>query len=164
MGTEAIEFETVGTRARSEGFAVCALLASMTGCTRVTLVSSVTPRTAPYRTSFNQVEGFFCILAKQSPRNTDFPSKKQLRDHIKACVVHWNNEPTPFTWTKEAAIIRPADAGASHKRCTRERSRGERLPALPSPSGHCSPQKCCSYRVSSSWRRCKSRAAPGTAR
>ena len=53
----------------------------------------------------NQVEGFFGILAKQSLRATDFLSKKQLRDHIAAYIKHWNNEPTPFIWTKPAAAI-----------------------------------------------------------
>jgi transposase len=53
----------------------------------------------------NQVEGFFGILAKQSLRSTDFLSKKQLRDHIKAYIAHWNNAPTPFIWTKPAAAI-----------------------------------------------------------
>jgi transposase len=53
----------------------------------------------------NQVEGFFGILAKQSLRTTEFLSKKQLRDHIEAYIKHWNNEPTPFIWTKPAAAI-----------------------------------------------------------
>jgi transposase len=67
-----------------------------------------TPTSASW---LNQVEGFFGILAKQSLRVTDFPSKKALREHIEAYMSHWNNEPTPFFWTKPAeAIIR------SHRR------------------------------------------------
>ena len=68
--------------------------------------------TARVRASWlNQVEGFFGILAKQSLRAADFPSKKALRAHIEAYIRHWNNEPTPFIWTKPAtAIIR------SHRR------------------------------------------------
>jgi DDE superfamily endonuclease len=53
----------------------------------------------------NQVEGFFGILAKQSLRATDFPSKKQLRDHIAAYIKHWNAEPMRFIWTKPATAI-----------------------------------------------------------
>jgi len=61
-----------------------------------------TPTSASW---LNQVEGFFGILAKQSLRATDFPSKKALRAHIEAYITHWNNEPTPFIWTKPAAAI-----------------------------------------------------------
>lgn len=61
-----------------------------------------TPTSASW---LNQVEGFFGILAKQSLRATEFLSKKQLRDHIKAYIAHWNNDPTPFIWTKPAAAI-----------------------------------------------------------
>jgi transposase len=63
-----------------------------------------TPTSASW---LNQVEGFFGILAKQSLSTTDFLSKKQLRAHIQDYIAHWNNEPTPFIWTKPAtAIIR----------------------------------------------------------
>jgi hypothetical protein len=42
---------------------------------------------------------------------TDFPSKAALRQHIEAYIAGWNEDPTPFVWTKPAAaIIR------SHKR------------------------------------------------
>lgn len=61
-----------------------------------------TPTSASW---LNQVEGFFGILAKQSLRATDFPSKKALRAHIQAYIAHWNREPTPFLWTKPAAAI-----------------------------------------------------------
>lgn len=61
-----------------------------------------TPTSASW---LNQVEGFFGILAKQSLRATDFPSKKALRHHIETYITHWNNEPTPFIWTKPAAAI-----------------------------------------------------------
>ncbi len=61
-----------------------------------------TPTSASW---LNQVEGFFGILAKQSLRATEFLSKKQLREHIAAYIVHWNQDPTPFIWTKPAAAI-----------------------------------------------------------
>jgi len=67
-----------------------------------------TPTSASW---LNQVEGFFGILAKQSLRVADFPSRRALRDHIEAYIKQWNNDPTPFIWTKPAgAIIR------SHRR------------------------------------------------
>jgi transposase len=67
-----------------------------------------TPTSASW---LNQVEGFFGILGKQSLSVTDFPSKLALRAHIDAYIAGWNDDPTPFVWTKPAAaIIR------SHKR------------------------------------------------
>jgi transposase len=61
-----------------------------------------TPTSASW---LNQVEGFFGILAKQSLRPSDFPSKKALRAHIHAYIAQWNADPTPFIWTKPAAAI-----------------------------------------------------------
>jgi hypothetical protein len=61
-----------------------------------------TPTSASW---LNQVEGFFGILAKQSLRATDFPSKRALREHIDSYMRHWNSDPTPFIWTKPAAAI-----------------------------------------------------------
>ncbi|HEX7671028.1 MAG TPA: IS630 family transposase [Polyangiaceae bacterium] len=63
-----------------------------------------TPTSASW---LNQVEGFFGILSKHSLSLTNFPSKKALRDHIEAYIASWNENPTPFIWTKPArAIIR----------------------------------------------------------
>src|SRR5438093_7663329 len=31
------------------------------------------------------------------------PSKAALREHIDAYIAHWNDDPTPFIWTKPAA-------------------------------------------------------------
>lgn len=61
-----------------------------------------TPTSASW---LNQVEGFFGILSKQSLSLTDFPSKKALREHIEAYIEQWNENPTPFMWTKPAAAI-----------------------------------------------------------
>lgn len=67
-----------------------------------------TPTSASW---LNQVEGFFGILAKQSLSVTNFPSARALRDHLAAFIRAWNQNPTPFTWTKPArAIVR------SHRR------------------------------------------------
>ena len=67
-----------------------------------------TPTSASW---LNQVEGFFGILGKQSLYLTDMPSKAGLRRHIELYLLSWNENPTPFEWTKPAAaIIR------SHKR------------------------------------------------
>lgn len=67
-----------------------------------------TPTSASW---LNQVEGFFGILGKQSLYLTDMPSKAALRRHIELYLLSWNENPTPFEWTKPAAaIIR------SHKR------------------------------------------------
>jgi hypothetical protein len=51
------------------------------------------------------VEGFFGILGKQSLSESDFPSKKALREHLAACMRSWNNDATPFAWTKPAKAI-----------------------------------------------------------
>jgi transposase len=67
-----------------------------------------TPTSASW---LNQVEGFFGILSKQSLSSTDFKSKKALREHLRTYLRAWNQNPTPFEWTKPArAIIK------SHKR------------------------------------------------
>jgi hypothetical protein len=50
-------------------------------------------------------EGFFGILVKHSLRATEFLSKKQLREHLAVAYTHWNQDPTPFIWTKPAAAI-----------------------------------------------------------
>lgn len=52
-----------------------------------------TPTSASW---INQVEGFFGILGKQSPSQTDFPPKKALREHLHAFMRAWRKNPTPF--------------------------------------------------------------------
>jgi len=57
----------------------------------------------------NMVEAWFGILTRKSVRRGSFPSVKKLIAHIKAYIQHWNNNPTPFIWTKRPAeIIRKA--------------------------------------------------------
>jgi transposase len=63
-----------------------------------------TPTSASW---LNQVEGFFSILTRRSLRRTSFPTKAALRRHIKSYLDRWNEDPTPFVWTKSAhAILR----------------------------------------------------------
>lgn len=61
-----------------------------------------TPTSASW---LNQVEGFFGILAKQALSTTDFAGKAALREHLVAYLRSWNQNPTPFAWTKPAAAI-----------------------------------------------------------
>ena len=61
-----------------------------------------TPKSASW---MNQVEGFFSILTRRSLRRTSFPSTKALRRHIEAFLGNWNQNPTPFVWTKSAHRI-----------------------------------------------------------
>ena len=63
-----------------------------------------TPTSASW---LNQVEGFFSILTRRSIRRTSFPTKTALRRHIQNFLARWNEDPTPFVWTKSAhAIVR----------------------------------------------------------
>ena len=62
-----------------------------------------TPTSASW---LNQIEGFFGILTKQSLSITDFASKRALQDHLLIAYLRaWNNNPTPFEWTKPARAI-----------------------------------------------------------
>ena len=60
-----------------------------------------TPTTASW---LKQVEGFFDVLGKQSLSGTD-KSKKALRAHLRAYLRAWNQNSTPFEWTKPARAI-----------------------------------------------------------
>jgi len=65
-----------------------------------------TPTSASW---LNMVEAWFGILTRQSVRRGSFPTVKALVKHIGAYIDHWNENPTPFVWTKEPAdIIRKA--------------------------------------------------------
>jgi transposase len=55
----------------------------------------------PTRASWlNQVEIWFSILEGKSLRGASFTSVKQLREHIDAFIEAYNQNPTPFVWTK----------------------------------------------------------------
>lgn len=61
-----------------------------------------TPTSASW---LNQIEGFFSILTRRSIRRTSFPTKAALRRHIEDFLARWNEDPTPFVWTKSARRI-----------------------------------------------------------
>lgn len=61
-----------------------------------------TPTSASW---LNQVEAFFSILTRRSLRRTSFPSKAALMRHIRDYLRAWNQDPTPFIWTKSAHQI-----------------------------------------------------------
>jgi len=55
----------------------------------------------PTRASWlNQVEIWFSILQGQSLRGASFTSVEQLREHIDAFIDSYNEDATPFVWTK----------------------------------------------------------------
>jgi hypothetical protein len=61
-----------------------------------------TPTSASW---LNQVEGFFSILTRRSLRQTSFDDRGSLKRHIAAFLARWNEDPTPFVWTKSAHRI-----------------------------------------------------------
>jgi len=57
----------------------------------------------------NMVEAWFSILTRKSVRCGSFDTVKALIRHIQNYIQHWNDNPTPFIWTKDpAAIIKKA--------------------------------------------------------
>jgi len=57
----------------------------------------------------NMIEAWFGILTRKSVRRGSFDSVKDLIQHIRDYIDHWNEHPTPFVWTKPPAeIIRKA--------------------------------------------------------
>ena len=57
----------------------------------------------------NMIEAWFGILTRKSVRRGSFPSVSALVRHIRHYIDHWNENPTPFVWTKKPAdIIRKA--------------------------------------------------------
>ena len=65
-----------------------------------------TPKGASW---LNLIEAWFGILTRKSIRRGSFPNVGTLVRHIGAYIEHWNQNPTPFVWTKEPAdIIRKA--------------------------------------------------------
>jgi transposase len=57
-----------------------------------------TPTSASW---LNQVEALFSILTRQSLRQGDFRTKTALRKHIEVFLERWNQNPTPFIWTRK---------------------------------------------------------------
>ena len=57
----------------------------------------------------NMVEAWFSILTRKSVRRGSFDTVRALVKHIQRYIEHWNDNPTPFVWTREpAAIIKKA--------------------------------------------------------
>jgi len=57
----------------------------------------------------NMVEAWFGILTRKSVRRGSFDTVNALIKHIRHYIDRWNDNPTPFVWTKEpAAIIKKA--------------------------------------------------------
>ena len=53
----------------------------------------------------NLVECFFSIITRQAIRRATFTSVKELIAAIGAFIDHWNHNPRPFSWTKDADEI-----------------------------------------------------------
>ncbi len=53
----------------------------------------------------NMIEAWFGILTRKSVRRGSFRSVRALIRHIEHYLAHWNDDPTPFVWTKEPADI-----------------------------------------------------------
>jgi transposase len=65
-----------------------------------------TPKGASW---MNLVEAWFSVLTRKSIRRGSFDSVRQLIRHIRHYLDHWNENPTPFVWTKEPEdLIRKA--------------------------------------------------------
>jgi transposase len=57
----------------------------------------------------NMVEAWFGILTRKSVRRGSFDTVGALIKHIRRYIDRWNDNPTPFVWTKEpTAIIKNA--------------------------------------------------------
>lgn len=65
-----------------------------------------TPTSASW---LNMIEAWFSILTRKSIRRGSFDTVRALIRHIQAYINHWNQNPTPFVWTKTAdEIVRKA--------------------------------------------------------
>jgi transposase len=65
-----------------------------------------TPKGASW---LNLIEAWFGILTRKSIRRGSFHTVHTLVRHIGLYIDNWNQNPTPFVWTKEPAdIIRKA--------------------------------------------------------
>ena len=53
----------------------------------------------------NMVEAWFSILTRKSVRRGSFDTVNALVKHIQTYIAHWNENPTPFVWTREPADI-----------------------------------------------------------
>ena len=69
-----------------------------------------TPKGASW---INMIEAWFSILTRKSVRRASFDSVTALIRHINAYIDLWNQNPTPFVWTKSPdELIRKARKNA----------------------------------------------------
>lgn len=61
-----------------------------------------TPKGASW---LNLIEAWFGILTRKSIRRGSFRTVNALVRHIRLYIDHWNQNPTPFVWTKQPADI-----------------------------------------------------------
>ena len=53
----------------------------------------------------NMVEAWFSILTRKSVRRGSFDTVRALVKHIQRYISRWNENPTPFVWTRDPAEI-----------------------------------------------------------
>ena len=53
----------------------------------------------------NMVEAWFSILTRKSVRRGSFDTVSALTKHLRRYIARWNDNPTPFVWTKEPAHL-----------------------------------------------------------
>lgn len=53
----------------------------------------------------NMVEAWFSILTRKSVRRGSFDTVTALVRHIERFIAHWNENPTPFVWTRDPVDI-----------------------------------------------------------
>jgi transposase len=68
--------------------------------------------TPTYSSWLNQIECWFSILSRSALRGASFTSARQLRDAIDAFVKVYNENATPFEWTK--AVVHPTSPKRSY--------------------------------------------------
>jgi transposase len=68
--------------------------------------------TPTYSSWLNQIECWFSILSRSALRGASFTSARQLRDAIDAFVKVYNQNATPFEWTK--AVVHPTSPKRSY--------------------------------------------------
>ena len=74
------------------------------------------PHFVPTHSSWlNLVEGWFSILTTRQIKRGSHHSVRELTDAIEEFVGTWNDDPTPFKWTKTADRILENVARSCHQ-------------------------------------------------
>jgi hypothetical protein len=63
--------------------------------------STATPSVADSATDLADYDA----IAAESLADVEDAPNSTSRDHIEAFIAHWNDDPTPFIWTKEADAL-----------------------------------------------------------